>query len=312
MQTTTEILQEFKKITSKDIEFFFKRTISFLTNEYNNIVAYYSGDVDFISSVPFKIFDELKKERDSLFETIHLHSKQLISTKWWILIDQIEQIDSRFKTLDNINRWSRSSLTKVSYSPDSTVKYFLKQNQTLERVSSDILGSSNNDEWYTLALTNDLSEEDYSIEGGEELQLQFPKNNQRLQVNSVVDLMIDQNIYGKDLNRKLQFDSSTEDLSVLGNIDTISQSVDILLKLKKNDNPGFPNEGLQSSIIVGSNRATLNFPIITRQLTETFSTDDSLKDFAVKNISLAEDTLSLTCEVQSRLNEVFSFQSNIS
>lgn len=308
MQLTKEILKEFKKITSKDVELFLLKTLSFFSIEYEEIVSYYSGESANISSKSFEVFEKIKQERDELFSTFQLHSKQLNNAKWWLLLEQIEEIDNRLKTLDNINKWSRSSLTKVGFSSDLSVQYTLKQNQSLEKVASDVLNSSNSEEWVSLAIKNDLTEEQYSLEGGVDLQLQFPQINRGVRVESVVDVMIGKSIYGKDLSRRLQFDPTQEDLKTLSYDETIAQSVDILSKLKKEDNPEFPNQGLQSTIVVGANRATLNFPIIQRQMKETFESDDSLKNFVLTEISTSEDSLQISYEVQSRLSETYDGQ----
>lgn len=308
MQLTIDTLVEFKRITSKDIELFFRKSLSFFSIEYGEIVAYYSGESTNISSEPFVIFEKLKKECQETFTAFQNHSKQLNSAKWWLLLEQLENIDSRLSTLNKINKWSRSSFTKVGFSPSLVVQYTLKQNQTLEKVSSDILQSSDSEKWVDVAVKNNLKEEDYSSEGGVDLQLQFSKINQGVEVKSVVDVMVGKSIYGKDLSRKLQFDSEENDLRVLGYDDTISQSVDILLQLKKGDNPDFTNQGLQSQIAVGANQATLNFPIITRQVSETFATDDSLKNFTLTGLTTQEDNLSMSYEVESRLSETYDGQ----
>lgn len=308
MQLTIDTLREFKKITSKDIELFFHKTVSFFSIEYNDIVAYYSGELKNISSEPFEIFEKIKRECSELFSSFQSHSKQLNNVKWWLLLEQLEEIDSRLQSLNNINRWSKSSLTKIGYSSDLSVQYTLKQNQTLEKVSSDILKSTDSEKWVDLAIKNNLIEEDYSSEGGIDIQLQFPQINQGIEINSVVDVMIGKSIYGKDLFKKLEFVTAEDDLCVLGYDETILQSADILSLLKKGDNPDFPEQGLQSAVVIGANQAMLNFPVISRQMQETFATDDSLQNFTIIDIATKEDNLSISYEVQTRLNETYDGQ----
>jgi len=189
-----------------------------------------------------------------------------------------------------------------------SVQYTLKQNQTLERVASDVLGKSQ-EGWFDVAIENKLTEEDYSMEGGNNIELKFSNVNQGVEINSVVDVMIGKSIYGKDVYRKIQIEN--EDLKVLNNDETILQAVDILINLKKEDNPDSPNSGLQSAIIIGSNRASLNFPIIERQLTETFNTDDSLQNFSLKELRIDQDSALVDYEVQTRLNETYDGQVSI-
>lgn len=309
MQLTGEILDEFKQITSKDIKSFFQRALAFLNDGYNTITAYYSGKSNTISSEPFAIFNSLKSDRNIMFVAFQDHAKQLDNVKWWLVLEQLESIDSRLNTLDNINRWARSSATNVGYDPAINVSYTIKSNQTLERVSQDILKDNNPiDDWYDIAIKNNLAEEDYSAEGGTAIQLSFPKVTTNQQINSVVDRMDGKTIYGKDLDKKLQFDSATEDLKVLDYDTTVFQSVEILALLKQNDNPDSPSDGLQTGVVIGGNRALLNFPVITRQMTSTFAGDDSLKNFKITSISLDQDNVQVAYEVQTRLNETYSGQ----
>jgi hypothetical protein len=264
-----------------------------------------------ITSAPFTAFESLKKDCGDLFEAFQAHSRQFNNAKWWLLLEQLENIDSRLKTLNNINKWSRSSLTKVAYDPSVIVQYSMKQNQNLEKIASDVLKSSNTEEWADIAIDNYLTEEDYSSEGGVSLNLKLSKANRGLQINSVVAVIQGKSVYGKDLSQKLQFDGDQNDLRVLGYDDTILQSIKILSLLKKNDNPDFPNEGLQSAVVVGSNRGTLNFPIIVRQMAEVFKTDDTLKNFNITSLSVQDDNLAIDYKVQTRLNETYEDQTII-
>ena len=121
-------------------------------------------------------------------------------------------------------------------------------------------------------------------------------------VNSVVDVISGKSIYGRDLTKYISFVS--DDLTSLEYDDTIKQAVEINLNLKKGDNPNFPTLGVQRAAIIGVNRNTLNFPIITRQLIETFNSDDTLKDFQVVNLKIDQDNLFIEIKVSTRLNEV--------
>jgi hypothetical protein len=306
MKLDSTIFEEFQKITGKDISKYFSDALAFFSQDYNDIVNYYSGNVDKITSVSFNNFDALERSNKDIMETFAQHSRQFNNIKWWYLIEQIEDIDTRLKTLRHINKWSRSSLTKVGYDPSIQVDFVLKQNQTIENVARDLLQSANpNDDWTDIAIKNNLEEEDYSKEGGNNLQVKMQRVNIGTKINSVVDVIIGKSIYGKDLNKKLQFDSVTNDLKVLGHDDTIVQAVNILSNLKKNDNPDNPNAGLQSTLVAGTNRAMFNFPAIIRQLNETFAGDDTLKNFKVNSLLLEQDNMIMEFSVQSRLDETF-------
>jgi hypothetical protein len=305
MQLTSDILQEFKQITGKDISSYFTNTVIFFNSDYHTIVNYYSGAIKTISSTPFANFDTIKQQHKDVMETFKEHARQFNNLKWWLLLEQIEEIDNRLSTLSNINKWARSSISKVSYDPNFQVDYVLRQNQTLENVAATIDGSTNpNDDWADIAIDNRLREEDYTVEGGTDIKLTFNRTNANFKINAVVDVISGKSIYGKDVYKKLQFDSNTNDLKVLGYDDTILQAVDILANLRKNDNPDNPNAGLQSNIIAGGNKAIFNFPVIIRQMQQTFANDDTLKNLTVNNLSIDQDNVFCDYAVATRLDEV--------
>lgn len=309
MRFSTDILEEFESLTGKNIKKLFQDSLNFFSYDYQIIVDYYSGRSSKIDSQPFTNLEQLQLQKSNIFEAYHSHSRMMKDSRWWDLLEFVEEIDNRLETLKNINRWSRSSITSTGYSPNIQIEHTLTQNETLENVAKNILGLSNpQDSWVDIALSNNLEEEDYDTQGGNDLLLETNRTvNLGIQVNSVVDYISGKSIYGKDIYRKIQFvsdDDGNDDLQVLGYDETVVQSVDILANLKKNDNPDFPTLGLQSSVTIGGNRAMLNFPVIVRQLTETFSSDDTLKDFQVDLLSLEQDNLSIDYQVKTRLNEL--------
>lgn len=306
-----DIIEQFFLLTKKDLTLFLNRVKGFLENDYQGISNFFSGRQKEVPEFFFKNFTFLKEELEVIFELFRSNSTLMKDSRWWELLEVIEEIDNRFKTLENINRWSRSSATNFSYSPTVQLDYTLLENQTLEGVAKSILERKDfQDSWFDVASQNSLDEEDYTGEGGEEIKLQLDRNlNLNITVNSVVDTLIEKSIYGKDLHKKLRWVEDINgfgDLEVLGYDATISQTVDILINLKKNDHPDYPNLGLQTNVTVGGNRASLNFPIIVRQLSEVFNSDDSLKNFQIKTLDIKEDNLSIDYQVLTRLNEVIT------
>lgn len=309
MQLDYKIIEDFKQLTSKDITSHLLRCSSFFSKEYVEIVDFFSGKAKSLDSGAFKQLNTLELEIKEIFYLIDQNARSMRNSKWWVLTEQIERIDMQLKTLLHINKWARSSLTTVGYSPYVQTEYVLNQNQTLERVARDVLRSQSRDKWVDIAIDNRLEEEDYSSEGGNRLNLYFDRANNVSKINSVIDVIRGKSIYGKDLDKSIHFvvdEDGYVDIATLNYNDTIYQAVDILIKLKKNSNPDSPDSGLQSSIVVGSNRAMLNYPILDRQLSATFATDDSLKNFKLLNLNIEEDKLWISYSVQTRLNETIN------
>lgn len=304
MNLTGEILDEFKQLTGKDVKSFINAALNFLNTDYGKISAYYNGKGDNPGSQSYQNFQDLKDERDRIFAVVEQQVTKLRNTKWWIFIQQLEDIDSNLNTLDSINKWSRSSLKTVGYDQSTQLQYALKSGQTLERVAQDILGTANPlDDWYNIAVDNHLTEEDYTPDGDNTVLLGFDQVNRGISVSSIVAVMVGKAIYGIDIDANFHFDPVTQDIAVLSPDDTVTQSVNILCLLKRNQNPAAPSDGLQQELVIGSNRASLNFPIIIRQMTEAFKTDDSLKNFSIISIQVVGDSLQINFQVQTRLDE---------
>lgn len=301
------IFDDFYKFTKKDISLYFARVLDFMQTDYQTIVQYYQGKTQKINSLPFTNFTNVQKETQEVFQLFQKFNKQMNNVKWWDLITQIEEIDNRLNTLANINRWARSSQKTVGYSPNPQVNIIINQNGSLERISQDLLGSTDSqDDWVSLAIDNQLEEQDYSSTGGTSVLVTLQnKPGSNFQITSVVDIITGTSVYGVDLDKELHFDSDNDyDLAILSNLDTILQAVNILMTLRKNDNPDFPDDGLQGSILIGGTQATFNFPIIMRQLNQTFQTDDTLKNLTITGISHDQDNILVNFTIYSRLGEL--------
>lgn len=300
------IYNDFFRLTGKNIIPFLTDSVTFLEIEYVDIVKYFEGNIQNITSEPFKIFDDLQKQLKELYVVFESYSNQMIDSRWYELLSQLEEIDNRFATLRNMHKWARSSATNFAFSPNIIVDYTLGNLESLESVAKNVLQEiDSEDSWVDIAALNNLTEEDYSVDTNTKISLRLSNTiNLGIKLNSVVDSISGKSVYGKDLDKLIQYDSTTEDFKVLDFDDTMLQTVEILINLKKNNNPDFPTLGLQSQAVVGSNRALMNFPVINRQLAETFASDDTLKGFVVKSMNVDQDNLSVDFEVLTRLNEV--------
>ena len=310
------IYEHFKTITKKDIYLFLQQVYQFFVNDKNNIIEYYNNNITSTTKKSFDKLNQLIEELRDIFEIIQLNSSLLHHSKWWDFIEMLEDIDSTLNSLKNYNRWSRSSLSFVGYKPFIQQSYFLQQKQSLERVSQDILQDDNpQDDWVNIARDNDLNEEKYTTQGGVEVKVtQSNLNKTADELKSVMDLYVGEKVLGIDVDKKIQFILSPDgffDLKTLSYEQTLLQSVDILAQLKQNGNPEYPNDGIQSDIIVGGNRALLNFAIIIRQLQNSFATDDTIQSFQVQNIQFEQDNLVISYQIESRLGKTYNLTSQI-
>jgi hypothetical protein len=282
----------------------------FFRGDYQTIVDFFSGNTRKVSSSVIKRFTSMKLELSEVFEAFQRNKQSMSHSYYWEILEVVEEIDSKLTYLDNINRWSRSSLTSVAYTSSILKQHTLQQNQSLEKVAVEYYGPQSVEQWLNIALTNHLREDDYDQEGGISLNIELDGQvSTGLKLTSVVDVLYGKSIYGKDIYQRLTI--TGDDLQVLDYDSTLLQSVDILVNLRRNSNPDFPNLGRQTQLLVGSTRASFNFPIVDRDLKTVFASDDSLKDFQLTKLERVEDNVTISFQVYSRLNELQQLTRNI-
>lgn len=301
-----EVLDDFYKATSKDIRSFLVRYSLFYTQDYDSIVNFYQGKTKSITNKSFINFYSLRKELNEIFALFTQFENQFYNVKFLDLLEMVEQINDILLTLSNISKWARATTDTFGYNQNIKLQYVMTQFDSLEKIAKNILDSSTpQDDWYQISIDNQLKELDYDSEGGSVLNLTQQSNSiQNFKINAVVDVIYGKSIYGRDINRFMHYDIEQQDIATLNEDDTINQSVLILATLRKNENPDFPDHGLQSSLAVGQSRSLMNFPVINRQMTETFSNDDTLKNFQMIKLYFEQDNLFIDFEVTTRLGEI--------
>lgn len=296
----TTAIEEYEDITGYPLSQYLSDFNTFAQSDATEIVNYYGGLVRVPYAPAFASLRKLLKASDRVNEITASFRDKFSRTDFWELLILLEGIRGKLWTIDNASRWSRSSITKNNFSPTQEIDYTQNARQTLEQIASDIAGSEDRDtDWVRIALRNDLTEEDYTPEGGAVIKLTTEQAGPS--VETVVDNLIGENIYGKDIYRKLTYVDS--DLQVLTPKETIKQAVDINSQLRQGDNPEFPEDGIAKALVVGSNYASFTYSALFRQMFSTFQKDDTLKNFKLTKVEPRQDALFLEFEVETRMGE---------
>jgi len=301
MALPTNIVTKVSEIIRYDLATYLNLYVSFIENDRTNIFDYYSGNVKKANQKSFARLTSLLKESDKVDNLIDIHKHRMATAEFWELIELLTSMTESLLTIDNSSKWLRSVITKNNFSPEVEVELVLNQLQTLENLSKTVGSVDVENDWIKIALRNDLAEEDYTTEGGNVLSIAF-RNKLKINIQSIVDNIDGEKIYGIDINKQITF--IDDDLQALSYQDTIKQTVDVLANLRMGHTPEFPLDGVQSKLVVGSNRNSVAYPILFRQLYSTFQKDDTLKSFAVKKIENTEDILEMDFEVETRFGEV--------
>lgn len=300
-----EIVAEFESITQYPLSKFLSDLNSFLEKDQGNIISYYSGNISVLNNTSFNNLKNLIEETQMLFSIFSLNKNTFSNYKWWILLDQIEKIENMLMMVDNSSKWLRSTISKGNFNPNPEVDIPFNQGQTLESVERDVLGSSDwNNTWASLAIKNDLVEEDYTSDAGFLIKANFNYSQNSFKVNSIVDNPVGEKVLGIDIDKKIQY--VDDDLLVLSPRDTFFQNVTILINLRRGDNPEFFNQGINPKLVVGSNVNSLTYPSLFRQISSLFKADDTIKAFEIVSINRVQDSVSIDFDVESRLGDMQS------
>lgn len=298
---------DFTSITGVDMTEYFATFTVFIDLGYNKVVDYYSGKTVTPDRQSFKLLDLLNDQTDLISQKINIYKESFTNYRFWILIEKFEEIKQKLDTITNISRYLRSSILPNSYKLSPLIDYTVKQGETLQSVSRNVLSSNNSlNDWAQIAIDNDLEEESYTPEGGYNIQV-IHTNNSSIFVNSVVDNLNLDNVYGKDFCKKLQFitlDDGTQDLSVLTPSQTIRQACEILANLKKGNNPAFPEDGIDKSFVIGRNISSIAYPSILRQLQQVFQKDDTISSINITDLNQREDLVEIEMQIKTILEEL--------
>lgn len=289
-------INRFETITKFKLSLYLIKVDYFFNNNYKLINDWYSGKTDKPDSNSFKFLKSLISDSDSISELVYKNSNRFDKTYFWDLLENLEDIKVKLTTTTNLSKFLRSIITNNSYQGSLDVEYTLNQGDTLERIQHDKLGvNSYDDAWINIALRNDLSEEDYDGLGGQ--QILIPSDFTSLFLNSVVDNLVGDKLYGKDFNRKITF--VDDDLEILDYKPTVQQSVEILISIRKGSVPEFLDLGISEELVVGSNRSTFALPVIQRQISNLFNTDDSFLNFEIQTLTVDTDAVYITFVVNT-------------
>ena len=297
------IISKFEGVTKYDLTAYLQDYVDFVNRHYPNIVAFYSGKISRIDNKPFDILKDLLSRSNDLDDLVEANQNILSSTAaYWELLESLTDIKISLQTAVNARKWLRSSVVKGINGIGARSQTSLRFYQTLESLAKEVGATDKENTWLTVALENDLTEEQYTPEGGASVSTTgFGATG--VSMNSVVDYdLMGEKVYGLDLDQKIQF-NGTDDFVILSYFETLLQNTEILATLRKGQTPEFDEDGIQSSLVVGTNRASIAYPIILRQYRDTFSRDDLYKTIKVTEIKNELDSLSITLELTTVFGE---------
>lgn len=292
----------FLRITGYDLSQSFSLLSSFLSNELRSFIAFYTGDISILKGEKIKALDELKNSFDKIISLIYKNKESFSNSYWFDFLDNIETIRTQIDSFYELKRFMRSATTNASNSQFFSESILLKDNQTIESFLLEANLDDSENRWKDVAIDNLLAEDSYDSFSNTELKIKFRTLVGTTDITGVVDTIDSKNVYGKDIKNDFEFVEN--DVLSLNNVETFNQSCEILSGLKKNDNLLYRDLGIDREIVVGANRSAILFLSLFRQMSESFSTDDSIKSFGINSVEVNQDGLFVDYTIESVANDI--------
>lgn len=277
---------------------FFDDFNKFMQEGHQEIVNYYTQESDYPKD-SFDKLDLLINLSEEVKQSIRDFRDSFNNLYLFEIVEQFESCSSMLDFISNYSKWYQSTSIKGRYKSTSEVASVLKQNETLENLSSRIGYADREDGFLDISLRNHVREVDYNSNGSLVVKTSTQIDGQSLVLNTVVDEPVGENILGRDIQRKLSF--SEDDLVCLSPKETFEQIVKLICSLFKGNNPEFPNSGIDKGFLSNKNGLCIMLPTVIRQLNEIVSTEDTIKSFNIKSIDNRGDVMKVEFEFESVL-----------
>jgi len=290
-----DTIQKFKDTTRYDLDNYINVWLDFVDGYYQNLIDYFKGTSNNLKQDTIKKLADLIRERNIVDNVLSNYSEKLERQDFWNLVEYLDDIGNRISYISKISKFLRSAKYEGFNEDTLTIEHSMADYETPDIIAQQ--RQNPKDEWVDIFVKNNVTELDYKAEvGGLNLRL-GKKGVKNILLNSVIDNLVGDNIYGKDIDANFVFEDN--DLKVLSPRNTVKQSVAILSKIGKGDIPEFPEMGISKDLQIGSNLGVVSVPFITRELRESFATDDTLVSFDVTDVSIEGSALYLEFEVQT-------------
>jgi hypothetical protein len=298
-----DTIEVFERLSRFDLTQYFDDFATFVENDYSKIVNYFNGKVSKLDKDAINNFTTIRKQSSNLEDIVLNVSQNLDRMDYWNLLSFIDEVNSRIKVINKIDKFLRVIRYASSNENSMAVNYMTTDFDIPETVAA-IDRANPQDDWVDIFTRNHILETDYLAEQGG-LNLEIGRQSLRnLNLQSVVDNLQGENVYGKDIDQEFIF--VDDDLKVLEPRDTVRQAIITLALLQKGDIPEFLAMGVSPDLAIGSNLGLVSIPFISKEMKQTFSTDDTLVNFQVLDVETKGSSIFINFQVQTFFDLVIS------
>ena len=292
---------KFQNSTKFDIAKFFDECQIFFNYKYPLLVDYYTGESQSIDSSIIDSLSTLEINSNNLSSVFITNKNKLKTTDFFDLQLTHEEIKTKIKTCRNLSKWLRSYKLNSSFVNTTTLSKTSGKLQTLSDLITDSVGDIGEEEVNKTIVLNNIKESSWSVaDGNKEIKILTNRISNDSEVTTFFDNPIGENIFGKDISRKISL--ASDDIVELAPQETLNQTLNILMSLTKSDMFYNPRIGLSKDSIIGLNSNIIQYRKILNDLSDIFSTDDLFDFVSIQDLSYENGDIKVTCIISIKLS----------
>ena len=299
MAVSLDTIRMFTKRTYFDLSSHLLSYKDFVHNGYPILARYYDGSLDSVPQSTSEQFSELIRDAARLSNIMDNTGEVFDSYDYWELVELADDIKGQLARFAELGRFRRSSRFNILNARGVMVNHMVLDYESPEKVAQrDKVDPYN--EWVDFYQKDGIHEIDYKADkGGYYVSINKP-NSERLFLYSVVDYMIGEKVYGKDMDANFRY--SDNDAFVLSYRETTAQSVRVLSSTMKSEITSDFSIGISPDLLVGNNYGVQSVIFIQRELEEVLSSDDTLKTVVITSVDRVGTTMNISFEVETFYN----------
>jgi hypothetical protein len=289
----SNIVTQFENITKFALLQYFEDYRDFMQNDFSYISEYYNGDTSSIDASHISNFNALRTKSKTLMQQFINFSHRLSNCGFWELQEYCQDLNDVLEKITKLPKYYRTSKTVRGYQPYIQVKSNIGGLKTVQDLAQEI--NSEGVSEISLIIDNDLQEKDWDIDELSSITA-FVNNQTDVVVETILEQPIGNQIYGKDINRKITLENN--DLAVKKYEDNVEQKCDILLSLERGNIPEMPNFG--KNRLQGTNMSDYNYTELVKDLQSVFLQNDLFEDIEISDIEYKQGDIFVNCTIKTK------------
>ena len=289
----SNIVTQFENITKFALLQYFEDYRDFMQNDFSYISEYYNGDTSSIDASHISNFNALRTKSKTLMQQFINFSHRLSNCGFWELQEYCQDLNDVLEKITKLPKYYRTSKTVRGYQPYIQVKSNIGGLKTVQDLAQEI--NSEGVSEISLIIDNDLQEKDWNIDKLSSITA-FVNNQTDVVVETILEQPIENQIYGKDINRKITLENN--DLAVKKYEDNVEQKCDILLSLERGNIPEMPNFG--KNRLQGTNMSDYNYTELVKDLQSVFLQNDLFEDIEISDIEYKQGDIFVNCTIKTK------------